>query len=218
MTFLITGATGGLGGYALAALRKLVPQSQIVALARSETKAEALREEGFQVRIGDYGDPSSLRQAFAGIDRLLFISGKPGDRQREHRNVVDAAAAEGVSFIAYTSFAHTDTVNNPLSKDHQFTEQIIRESGITHAFLRNNWYLENEATLLKAAVSSGELVFAAGDATVGWALKREYGQAAARVLAGLKEYPSIIELSGKPTAYTQLAAAAAQAIDKPIKA
>ena len=218
MTYLITGATGGLGGFALSSLRKLVPTSQIYALARSEQKAESLNQQGVQVRLGDYADPASLDAAFEGIDRILFVSGAPGNRQQEHQNVVNAATKAGVSFIAYTSFAQANKVNNMLSTDHQFTEKIIEESGIAHAFLRNNWYLENEVTLLKAALSSGTLDFAAGDATVGWALKREYAEAAARVLAGKQEYPTIIELSGKPVTYTQLAQALAEASGKPIEA
>ena len=218
MTFLITGATGGLGGYALQSLQGLVPASQIYALARNEQKAQTLKAKGVQVRLGDYADEASLEAAFEGVDRILFVSGAPGNRQQEHRNVVNAAKKAGVSFIAYTSFAQADKVNNMLSTDHQFTEKIIAESGIAHAFLRNNWYLENETTLLKAAVSSGELPFAAGEATVGWALKREYAEAAAQVLAGKRTFPAVIELSGKPVTYTQLAAAASEATGKTITA
>ncbi|MDN6522686.1 MAG: NAD(P)H-binding protein, partial [Bifidobacterium crudilactis] len=81
MTYLVTGATGGLGGYALEYLKKLVPVSDIIALARNEEKAASLRGQGITVRIGDYGDTDSLKEAFKGVDRLLFISGAPGNRQ-----------------------------------------------------------------------------------------------------------------------------------------
>ena len=73
MTYLITGATGGLGGYALQSLQQLVPSSQIYALARSEQKAATLKDHGVQVRIGNYDAPASLEAAFAGIDRILFV-------------------------------------------------------------------------------------------------------------------------------------------------
>lgn len=218
MTYLVTGATGGLGGYALDSLKNLVPLSQIVALVRSEEKAASLKEEGITVRVGDYGDTDSLKAAFKGVDRLLFISGAPGNRQTEHANVVNEAKEAGISFIAYTSFANASNVDNMLSADHQFTEQLIERSGIEHTFLRNNWYLENESTLLKAALASGELDFTAGDATVGWALKREYAEAAARVLSGKQENPAIIELSGAPHTYAQLADALSRASGKTIKA
>lgn len=218
MTYLITGASSGLGGYALEALKKLVPASQIVALVRNESKAAALQAKGISVRIGDYADADSLKKAFAGIDRLLFISGAPGNRQVEHANVVHEAKAAGVSFIAYTSFANASNVNNMLSTDHQFSEDLIEKSGIDYAFLRNNWYLENETTLLKAALQSGELDHAAGNATVGWALKREYAEAAARVLVCQQDHQSILELSGKPHTYEQLAQALAKVSGTAIEA
>ncbi|MFT9398246.1 MAG: SDR family oxidoreductase [Bifidobacterium psychraerophilum] len=218
MTYLVTGATGGLGGYALHYLKELVPASEIVALVRDERKATALKDQGIEVRVGDYSDPASLKQAFAGVDRLLFISGVPGDRQAQHTNVVNAAKEAGVSFIAYTSFANATNVDNMLSVDHQFTEQLIERSGLDYTLLRNNWYLENETPLLKAALHSGELDFAAGDATVGWALKREYGEAAARVLSGKQHNAQIVELSGNAVTYTQLAEALSQAAGKTIVA
>lgn len=216
MTYLVTGATGGLGGYALRHLMTMVPANDIVALARSEGKAEALCALGVEVRIADYADRESLGKAFSGVDRMLFISGAPGNRRTEHTNVVEMAVQAGVSFIAYTSFAHADQFDNFLSADHQFTEGIIADSGVAHTFLRNNWYLENEMPLLTAAMASGELVTAAGDATVGWALKREYGEAAARVLAGGRYYPEVVELSGPATTYAQLGAALAEATGKDI--
>lgn len=218
MTYLVTGATGGLGGYALEYLKKLVPVSDIIALARNEEKAASLRGQGITVRIGDYGDTDSLKEAFKGVDRLLFISGAPGNRQAEHTNVVNEAKEAGVSFIAYTSFANASNVDNMLSTDHQFTEQLIERSGIAHTFLRNNWYLENETTLLKMALDSGELDYSAGDATVGWALKREYAEAAARVMSGQQETPDILELSGEPHTYGELAQALSKASGKAVSA
>lgn len=123
MHYLVTGATGGFGGYALEFLKKMVPQNEIYVLVRSEEKGEALKEAGFNIRIGDYDDLDSMKEALKGIDRLLFVSGVPGNRQAEHKNVVKAAQAAGVSYIAYTSFADADHSISVLAPDHQFTEK-----------------------------------------------------------------------------------------------
>jgi NAD(P)H dehydrogenase (quinone) len=50
MNILATGATGGFETYALAALKKLVPQDEICALARSEEKATRLKENDFSIK------------------------------------------------------------------------------------------------------------------------------------------------------------------------
>ncbi|KFI74268.1 isoflavone reductase [Bifidobacterium minimum] len=220
MTVLVTGATGGFGGYAIDALESLIPSDEIIGLARSKEKAERLTARGVAIRIGDYSDSDSLEAAFDGIDRLLFVSGAPGapgERERQHENVVKAAKKAGVTFIAYTSFAQATAVDNMLSADHVATERRIEESGISHTFLRNNWYLENELTLIDVAKRTGTLPYAAGDATIGWALKSEYARAAAIVVSGTVRTPKILELSGAARSYADLAAALGRILGAPIK-
>ncbi|MGG5331537.1 SDR family oxidoreductase [Enterococcus sp. AZ163] len=213
MNYLVTGATGGFGGYALDFLKEMVPISTIYALVRSEEKGIELKEKGFNVKIGDYADASSMKAAVQGIDRLLFVSGAPGNRQVEHRHVVEAAKEAGVSYIAYTSFAGADKATSPLAADHLFTEKLIEESGIAHTFLRNNWYLENEMPIIGAALNSGKFIYAAGNGKTGWALKREYAEVAAKAVSGT-EYPSTLELSGTPVTYEVLASALKKATGK----
>ncbi|MBX8936859.1 SDR family oxidoreductase [Enterococcus gilvus] len=213
MKYLVTGATGGFGGYALDFLKESVPTADIYALVRSEEKGAALKEAGLNIRIGDYADMESMKQALEGIDRLLFVSGAPGNRQEEHANVVEAAKEAGVAYIAYTSFAGADKATSPLAADHIFTERLIEKSGIAHTFLRNNWYLENEMPIAGAALNNGKFVYAAENGKTGWALKREYAEVAAKALAGT-EYPAILELSGKPVSYDVLAEALKKATGK----
>ena len=154
-----------------------------------------------------------MKEAVQGIDRLLFVSGAPGNRQVEHRHVVEAAKEAGVSYIAYTSFAGADKATSPLAADHLFTEKLIEESGIAHTFLRNNWYLENEMPIIGAALNSGKFIYAAGNGKTGWALKREYAEVAAKAVSGT-EYPSTLELSGTLVTYEVLASALKKATGK----
>lgn len=216
MTYLVTGATGGFGKYAVNYLKELVPNEEIYVLARSEEKGAGLKNEGLNVRIGDYSDLSSMKKALTGIDRLLFVSGAPGNRQEEHENVVKAAKESGVSYIAYTSFADADHSTSILAPDHQFTEKVIKDSGIPHTFLRNNWYLENEWPIIELALKTGRFVYAAGDGKTGWALKREYAEVAAKAVAG-SAFPEVLELSGKPVTYEELGQTLKQVVDQPIE-
>jgi NAD(P)H dehydrogenase (quinone) len=216
MTYLVTGATGGLGSLALNQLKELVPQSEIYALVRSEEKSTALKEAGFQTRIGDYSDRASMKAALKGIDRLLFVSGAPGNRQEEHRNVIEAAKEANVSFIAYTSFADAPHSTSALAADHLFTEKLIEEAGFPHTFLRNNWYLENELPIIANALKNGKFVYAAKNGKTGWALKREYAEVAAKAVART-DFPEIIELSGEPITYEELASALKKATGKEIE-
>lgn len=216
MTYLVTGANGSFGGLALDFLKEFVPQDEIYALVRSEEKGAALKKAGFNVKIGDYADRTSMKEALSGIDRLLFVSGAPGNRQAEHENVVSAAKEAGVSYIAYTSIANAKDSKSSLAPDHIFTEKVIAESGIAHTFLRNNWYLENEMPIIGSALASGKFVYAAEEGKTGWALRREYAEVAAKAVAGT-EYPEILELSGEPITYAELGQALKEATGQDIE-
>ncbi|KAF0338290.1 NAD(P)H-binding protein [Pediococcus acidilactici] len=218
MNILVTGATGNFGGYALKVLQDLVPEDNLYGLARTEEKGAKLKEAGIKVRIGDYTDSASLQKAFEGIDRLLFVSSTTdGDRQAQHQDVVEAAKAAGVSYIAYTSFGKVTESTSPLAADHRFTEQLIEESGIAHTFLRNNWYLENEAAFLAAGAKGGKFIYAGGNGQAGWALHREYAEVAARAVSGKFDFPKILELGGSLRTYEDLGAALRGATGKDLE-
>lgn len=136
----LTGATGQLGHYVLQDLLNTVPASQIVAIVRNPAKAQALSQQGVVVRQADYSDEAALTAALQGVDKLLLISSSEvGQRAVQHRNVINAAKAAGVKFIAYTSLLHADTSPLGLAAEHIETEQMLADSGIAYALLRNGW-------------------------------------------------------------------------------
>ncbi len=125
----LTGATGQLGHYVLQDLLNTVPASQIVAIARNPAKAQALSQQGVVVRQADYSDEAALTAALQGVDKLLLISSSEvGQRAVQHRNVINAAKAAGVKFIAYTSLLHADTSPLGLAAEHIETEQMLADS------------------------------------------------------------------------------------------
>ena len=102
----ITGATGQLGQRVIEQLVRAGQQQNTVALARSPQKASAL---GVAVREADYNRPDTLRAALEGVEVLLLISSSEvGHRAAQHRNVIAAAKAQGVTRIVYTSLLHAD--------------------------------------------------------------------------------------------------------------
>jgi len=205
--YAITGSTGHFGQNALKELVKLVPATDIIALARNTKKAKDMVPTGVEVRLGDYTDVDQLTESLKGIDRLLFISSQPGGpvaRLTQHQNLVKAAKNAGVGYIAYTSFPHADSATVSLASDHKETEKLIKESGMKYSFLRNNWYLENDAAGLKEAAKGNDFIYSAGDGKAGWALESEYSEAAAKVLA-TQDTKDVYEFAGESRTYAQLA-------------
>ncbi|MBW1604875.1 SDR family oxidoreductase [Lactobacillus sp. Sy-1] len=206
MKYGITAATGHFGQAAFKSLSKLVPASDIVALARNVDKAKDFFPAGTEVRPADYTKPDQLAESFNGIDKLLFVSSQPGPgmpRDEQHHNVVNAAKQAGVQFVAYTSFPDADHAQSFLAADHKKTEQWLKESGVNHAFLRNNWYLQNDLATIQMALKTGNFPYSAEDGKVGWTREENYAAGAAKVLT-LADPKEVYEFGGKPISYPQL--------------
>ncbi len=218
MKILVTGATGKLGSKIVEAVLKTVPQEQLAVSVRNPEKAEGLKARGVDVRQGDFDRPETLAAAFSGIDRLLVIStdGDNDTRIRQHANAIAAAKEARVRFIAYTSVANADESPLSLAEVHRATEEAIRKTGIPYAFLRNNWYLENETGSIQGALAGAPWVTSAGDGRVGWALQEDYAEAAAAVLTGTGHDNKIYELSGKPLTQQELVSALGTVLGKDI--
>ena len=193
----ITGATGQLGQHVIESLLKTVPASQIVAIVRNPAKATALSQQGITVRQADYSDEAAFTTALQGIDKLLLISSSEvGQRAPQHRNVINAAKAAHVKFIAYTSLLHADTSPLGLADEHVATEQMLAESGIAYVLLRNGWYTENYLASAPAALEHGVFIGAADEGKIASATRADYAAAAARVISEDGHAGKTYELAG----------------------
>ncbi len=193
----ITGATGQLGQLVIEQLLKTVPASQLVAIVRNPAKADALSQQGVTVRQADYTDQAAFSAALAGVDKLLLISSSEvGQRAPQHQNVINAAKAAGVKFIAYTSLLHADTSPLGLHVEHVDTEKALAASGIPYALLRNGWYTENYLASAPPALEHGVFIGSAGEGKIASATRADYAAAAARVISEEGHAGKVYELAG----------------------
>ncbi|MDQ0146511.1 SDR family oxidoreductase [Pseudarthrobacter niigatensis] len=198
MSIVVTGATGQLGRHVLEALlERGVAAGNIVAAGRSVEKLADFVERGVRVQPMDYADAGSVAAALKGARRVLLISGSEvGQRVDQHRTVIEAAKAEGVELLAYTSIANADTTSMLLADEHKATEALLRESGVPFVLLRNGWYLENYTEQLPGTLAQGAVAGSAGDGKVSGAARADYAQAAAAVLVADGQSGKVYELGG----------------------
>lgn len=194
---VVTAATGKFGRHVISGLLEKLPASEIVAAVRRPDGARDLEALGVQVRHADYAKPETLAPAFAGADRLMFISAsEAGIRLALHAAVVSAARTAGVELVVYTSILRADTSRMALAAEHKGTEQLIKTSGIPFVFLRNGWYFENHTGALGPALEHGAIIGAAGEGRFASAARADYARAAVRVLAEPGHEGKIYELAG----------------------
>lgn len=219
---IVTGATGKLGRLVIKGLLEKVPPAQIVAAVRDPKRAADLAALGVQVRRADYSQPDTLRPALAGADKVLLISSsdlthESDTRAVQHQAVIDAAKAEGVQLLAYTSILHADTSALALAQVHKATEESIRASGLAFVFLRDGWYFENQTEALGPALQHGAILGAAGDARFASAMRADYAAAAVAVLTSPGHENTAYELAGDfPYTLAELAAEVSKQSGKPV--
>lgn len=182
---LITGATGQLGTAVVTQLLRQSALGKFTLFVRDRSKAQAYIDQGIPVRVGDFDDPASLPQAFAGISKLLLISSRSIERARQQKQVVDAAVHAGVRHIVYTGLAIQDIATshtNDLMQSHFDTEAHIRASGVAYTFLRNTMYADALPEIIGEGWSRHGINLPGGDGQVPYALRREMGEATANLL------------------------------------
>lgn len=220
VSIVVTGATGQLGRHVLEALlERGVPAADIVAAGRSVEKLADFSARGVRVQHMDYADPDSVAEALKGARRVLLISGSEvGRRVEQHRTVINAAKAEGVELLAYTSIANADTTGMLLADEHKATEALLRESGVPFVLLRNGWYLENYTEQLPGTLAQGALAGSAGEGKVSGAARADYAHAAAAVLVADGQAGKVYELGGDEAfSMADLASEITAATGKPVR-
>jgi uncharacterized protein YbjT (DUF2867 family) len=138
---LITGASGRIARRVAA----FVAQGGYPLRLMTRTPQQAPRLVGVDVVRGDFAQPATLPDAFAGISAALVVSGsgKPGERARLHRNAFEAAVWARVGHVVYLSLqGASPTSKYPFSRDHFLSEQYLAATGIPYTVLRNAFYLD----------------------------------------------------------------------------
>lgn len=181
---LVTGANGHLGSATIDFLLAKKPGIHIKGLVRSEEKGETLRAKGVEIAIGDYTDYDALVRATQGVETLLLISASsPTNRYQQHANVIQAAKANGVQHIVYTSILKASADSKfSAAIDHVETEKELQASGIDYTIMRNTYYADFLLMIIGNALETGSFFYNAGHGKANFAARNEMAEANAAVL------------------------------------
>ena len=148
----VTGATGQQGG---AVARSLLRQGQGVrVLTRNPSKAEALKNLGAEVVVGNLTDRTLLEAALKGVKKVFlmttfFEEGMEAEVQ-QGITLANAVKEAGVDHLVYTSVgsAHRNT-EIPHFETKWKVEQHIQKLGLSATILRPVFFMENFSTFFK---------------------------------------------------------------------
>ena len=143
-TVLITGAAGGIGSTARAAIAILLKQGHRVrAMVRKlDARVDALRDLGAEVVAADMLDIVAIRAAMQGCSVVYFTMSISPNYLEASANVAVTAKSLGVrafvnlSQMTLSQMSETETTSSPQQKQEWLAQQMLRWSGLPVVYLR----------------------------------------------------------------------------------
>jgi uncharacterized protein YbjT (DUF2867 family) len=150
--YLVTGAGGGVGGVGRMVVDDLLASGDTVrAMAhREDVRAEALRESGAQVVVGDLTNPVDVATALDGVTRMFFSMSVSASYLEAATVVCSLAVAlpdlellVNMSQMTVSQMTPTSTTESHHQRLHWLAERVIGWSQIPSVQLRPTAFLEN---------------------------------------------------------------------------
>lgn len=205
MKVAVTSASGKLGASIIQYLIQEIGKENVIGIARTPERAKYL---GVEIRKGDYNSREDFDLALQGVDKVLLVSGmdEPQKRIQQHRNVIQAAKANGVQKIVYTSIVGAEENNafSPIVQTNRQTEKDVIESGLDYVIGRNGIYIEPDLEYLDTYKKEGEIRNCAGEGKCTYTSRQELGYAYTKILVEEKHNGQTYNLVGEPITQAQL--------------
>jgi NAD(P)H dehydrogenase (quinone) len=220
VSVIVTGASGHLGRLVADLLLDRLSPDELVLVTRRPEALRGLRSRGVDVRYGDFDNPSSLGEAFAGGRRMLLISTDAiGHRARQHRAAIDAATAAGVGHVVFTSIV-SPVATNPtgaIAWEPGQAEVVLHRSGLEWTVLRFGSFSELQLPPAATAVQNGRLIGNTGRGRIVPVSRRDCAETAAITLTTDGHTGKTYEITGpQAMSASDLAGLYAELSGKPV--
>lgn len=227
-TILVFGATGNVGAHVVSKLSAHSAQGAhgptVRAFVRDQAAAAArLGDSGIEIVTGDLDDPTTIRRALAGVDRVFLTAADGPDKVAHENAVIDAAAAAGAELVVKLSALHADPASPlPAFRWHGEIEQHLDKSAVGAVVLQPSFYMSNLLMVAAGVAHSNSLFAPTGGGAVGMIDIRDVAAVAAAVLVDDRRADHTatrtLQLTG-PTAVTfhDVAAALSQVVGRTIE-
>jgi uncharacterized protein YbjT (DUF2867 family) len=155
---LVTGAAGRVGAVGRTVTELLLKQGEAVrAMVRTDDqRAQALRDMGAEVVVGDLLDLDSMHRAIAGCETMYFGMSVSDDYLAATVNAAAVAKHHAVrafvnmSQMTVAQMSITETTASPQHKLHWLAEQALNWSGLPVVHVRPTVFMENFFLLFTA--------------------------------------------------------------------
>src|SRR5277367_3954921 len=184
---LVTGATGRQGGTGRAVATVLLERGMPVrALVRTmDERADALRELGLEIVVGDFGNYRSLVAALDAVESAYFCYPVAAGIAEAAGFFAGAGREQGLKRIVDLSLATTRVDSpSPQGRAQWVAEQIFEWAGFRGVHLRiAAFFMENVLLLDGDSIrGNGRIANSFGDKALSWISGKDVGAVAAALL------------------------------------
>lgn len=177
---LVTGATGNTGSGLVPKLRKA--GVKVRAFIRDEAKAQALKDLGVEVVLGDLDRPETIEPAVEGVDKIYLLTWNGPTQEQQVYNVLKAAKKVGTPHIVRHSMWGSE--KSRIIQQGARAEQAIKSSGLPWTLLKPTFFMQNTMMAAQTIQSDGVIYWDTGDGKLGMIDVRDIVDAAYSVLTG----------------------------------
>ncbi len=180
MTILVIGATGNVGRPTIAGL--LAKGATVRALSRSEESLAKL-PDGVEGVIGDLESGDGLAEACAGAEKVFLITSNGETETARGLKAVEAAKAAGVKHLVFLSVGNPG--KEPAVPHYRAKlpiEAAIRESGMDYTFLRPNFFMQTDLSVVPVMKEHGVYAMPVGSIGANRIDTRDIADCAVRAL------------------------------------
>jgi NAD(P)H dehydrogenase (quinone) len=212
--FAVMGITGNVGGTIADTL--LQHGKKVRGIVRDAAKARAWQDKGVEIFASNYGE--NLSEAFKGVEgvfvmippNLLPEPGFPDSVAKIAAIKKAIIAAKPPHAVFLSSWGSDQPSGLGIVTTNRILEQELGDTGVTSAFLRPAWFMENIVYSLPAARSTGKYFsfYQPLERAYAMVATKDVGRIGAEVLLHSWKGNRVIEISG-PANYSSNEVAAA---------
>ena len=177
---LITGATGNTGSGLVPKLREA--GVEVRAFVRDEAKAQALKDIGVEVVLGDLDRPETIEPAVEGVDKIYLLTWNGPTQEKQVENVLNAAKKAGNPHIVRHSMWGSE--KSRIIQQGERAEQAIKSSGLPWTLLKPTFFMQNTMMAAQTIKSDGVIYWDTGNGKLGMIDVRDIVDSAYAVLTG----------------------------------
>ena len=151
-----------------------------------------------EVVTGDLADPDSIAAAMDGAERVFLLCGPREDEVELNLGAIAAAQRAGVELLVRSSILGADPRSpSRFARDHGVCDEHLRESGLAHAIVRPNLFMQNVPESTIPSIGDDGVFYAnAGDAALSMVDTRDVAAVAAVLLSEPGHAGETVEVTG----------------------